>query len=345
MTDENKSQRKLWNSISEWWSRQGNRVLPLNTPNSLLYLMDFLVTGIFSLIFLGGTIIVSEVIIQKELTVEYLQAIGLFIINTIVISFVALYIRKMTAYTFKNYPKMRRDILARDDLSSFFFLSFEFVLTGIYLVVLAALLIFTLSLELLKNLPNWSDVSTLLLDELSILFPFLCSSGFFFLIFGILTNLGVGRSEKLVGILEILVESRRDERHLAGKFAKTLGELVLNIDVNIREVDLGRHLSPILLAFFWGSNQEKSKAKDMLLQLQEALKEEEPTQQARVINWLSKSEDALPRLAKLKETIKLRWTARRGIFSATPESLKYVATIATIVSAILSAISLISYFM
>lgn len=354
MSEEESPHLGVWARASRWWARRGNAMLPRWYFHPLATL-----AFAFSIIFFYGAVI-SGIILT---TVQHLLTYGLdlvififlaFIITLFLILFlVLLYMQKRTAYTFKNEPTTRTIILQRDRWKSLSIFSFLFFFMFAYYLTLTFALLKWYLPKALGHLQILSDALAFLTSIFPDYFTLSCTLAILSFLFIFFLQARLDRREKLILIadsLKNLIEPQQPKEYkrwkedaecLAGEFVRTFGKLVLYTHRDIKEVDLGPHLSPILLSLFWGNTEEKTETKEMLSELQERLKEDELKRQVNIVDWLSKVENSFPRLAELRDAMKLKTKVRKGVLSTTPESLKYIAAIATMVSTMVAVISLI----
>lgn len=350
---------RLYACVRKWWESRGNRELPKWFFHPLLTII--ISTYIYTIYGAFVTTIVDRTlkyVLQQQLklvipplNMDDVIFIGITIIISVALFFVAFYVRKRIAYTFKNKTRMRKIVLQRDRWSSLGMFGFVVNLILAFYTPFMFLVI-TFFFSMFRQLQIWADVSTPIIPFFPIFLGITCSSAIFFLFLHYFLDTGIKREEKLTYVVDSLVkfsesrqpkeyeELKKDAEYLADRFVTVFGELVLYAHRSIAEVDLGRYLTPILWALFWGNDQEKTKARELLSELQKYLREESK-RQVNIVNWLSKSEEAFPRLSELKDTLRLKSKVKKGILSATPESLRYIATIATIASAIVSVIGFV----
>lgn len=133
--------------------------------------------------------------------------------------------------------------------------------------------------------------------------------------------------------------------YYANAFVRAFAKLTPFDHRIVEEVDLS-HLKPIFLALLLGNAEEKEKTRKILLEVQESIREpDERKREINLINWLLKTKEsvpeAFPRLKKFEGILTVKLSVKKGILSATTESVKYLSKIIAIVLGITTIISII----
>lgn len=142
--------------------------------------------------------------------------------------------------------------------------------------------------------------------------------------------------------LKNLLQSKelRREKELnffAKNFVMAFGDAVFSTSTLIREIDLSS-LSPIILAMFLGTDEEKAKVEQLLHKLQKVLGTDKSDWQTRIIEWLQETEGEFPRVSKLDSKIKIHWVKKKGILSKIRSNLTEVVYVITIITSIVAIV-------